>query len=209
MTVATKVKRRTGRRPGESGTREAIAQAARRQFAELGYEPTTIRAIADEAGVDPALVMHFFDSKQKLFFSVMTLPFEPEKVMPEILAGRRSQLGLRYARFAIGLFEDPRARGVMTGYLRAAASEPSAARMVRDQVTGRIVDAIAKGLGDPDGRLRADLVVSQIIGLVMARYIIRVEPLASLPPEALIGALAPNLQRYLTGRLESTPAESR
>src|SRR5918995_1357732 len=80
---------RTGRRPGESGTRDAIADAARRRFAEVGYERATIRAIAGDAAVDPALVLHFFGSKQELFASVMALPFEPEKIMEEILAGPR------------------------------------------------------------------------------------------------------------------------
>ena len=196
---------RTGRRHGPSGTREAIAEAARRQFAELGYDRTTIRGVAAEAGVDPALVVHFFGSKQQLFLSVMSLPFEPEEVMPRILAGRRSQAGLRLARFAVGQLEDRQAQEVITGIVRAAAYEPEAARMVRDLVAGRIVDAISESLAIADARLRANLVGSQVIGLVIARYVIQVEPLASLPPEALIRALAPNLQRYLTGALEPPP----
>jgi AcrR family transcriptional regulator len=201
--VASKQRQRTGRRPGSSGTRDAIAESACRQFAELGYDRTTIRGVAADAGVDPALVVHFFGSKQKLFVSVMALPFEPEERMPEILAGRRSELGLRVARFAVGLLEDPQARSVMTGIVRSAASEEEAARMVRELVAKRIVGAIADSLEVADARLRANLVSSQIIGLIMARYIVRVEPLASLAPEALIAAIAPNLQRYLTGTLES------
>jgi AcrR family transcriptional regulator len=193
---------RTGRRPGESGTREAIADAARRRFAEVGYERATIRAIAEDAGVDPALVLHFFDSKQKLFASVMALPFEPETVMEEILAGPRSQIGLRLARFAVTTLEQPDSQRVLTGILRAAASEPEAARLVRERLAERIIGAITEGLGVPDARLRASLVSSQTVGLVMARYIIRVEPLASLDPETVIAALAPNLQRYLTGSLD-------
>ena len=201
--MASKQRQRTGRRPGSSGTRDAIAESACRQFAELGYDRTTIRGVAADAGVDPALVVHFFGSKQKLFVSVMALPFEPEERMPEILAGRRSELGLRVARFAVGLLEDPQARSVMTGIVRSAASEEEAARMVRELVAKRIVGAIADSLEVADARLRANLVSSQIIGLIMARYIVRVEPLASLAPEALIAAIAPNLQRYLTGTLES------
>ena len=199
---------RTGRRPGSSDTREAIAEAARRRFAELGYERATIRAIASEAGVDPALVVHFFGSKQQLFLSVMTLPFEPEQVMPEVLAGRRSEAGLRLARFAVGQLEDPRTRATITGILRAAASEPEAASMVRDLVAGRVVGSIAKSLGVADAPLRATLVASQILGLVMARYVVRVAPLASLAPEALIEAVAPNLQRYLTGPLGPSPSST-
>lgn len=195
-------KPRTGRRPGASDTRQAIADAARRRFAELGYERTTIRGVATDARVDPALVVHFFGSKQQLFVSVMELPFEPEAVIPEVLAGRRSQVGLRLARFAVGLLENPKTRSTMTGIVRAAASEPRAAEMVRDLVAGRIVGAIARTLDVPDAPLRANLVASQMVGLVMARYVIRVEPLASLDSEALVKAIAPNLQRYLTGRIE-------
>jgi AcrR family transcriptional regulator len=201
--MATTDKRRTGRRPGESGSREAIANAARRSFAELGYDRTTIRGIAAEAGVDPALVAHFFGSKQKLFVSVMALPFDPEEVMPEILAGARSKAGLRLAEFAIGLLEDPEARSVLVGIVRSAASEHEAAQLVRELVAQRIVGATSRALATPDAELRANLVASQMVGLIMARYVIRVEPLASLPPDALIEAIAPNLQRYLTGQLGS------
>jgi AcrR family transcriptional regulator len=193
---------RTGRRPGVSGTRDAIAAAAQRRFAEVGYERATIRAIAEDAGVDPALVLHFFGSKQRLFLSVMALPFDPEEVMAEILAGGRSEAGVRLAGFAVQTLENARSRRVLTGILRAAASEPQAARIVREQFAERIVGAITEGLGVADARLRASLISSQMVGLIMARYVIRVEPLASLGPEELIAALAPNLQRYLTGQLD-------
>lgn len=201
--VAQQERRRTGRRPGPSGTREAIAEAARLRFAELGYDRTTIRGIAEDAGVDPALVVHFFGSKQELFLSVMDFPFEPETVMPDLLAGPRSEAGVRLARFAVGVLEDPHSRSAITGILRAAASEPQAARMVRDLVAGRIVTAISASLAVEDALLRANLVASQIVGLTMARYVIRVEPLASLDPEALVDAIAPNLQRYLTEPLSA------
>jgi AcrR family transcriptional regulator len=201
--MATTDRRRTGRRPGESGSREAIADAARRSFAKLGYDRTTIRGIAAEAGVDPALVAHFFGSKQKLFVSVMALPFDPQEVMPEILAGARSKAGLRLAEFAVGLLEDPGARSVLVGIVRSAASEHEAAQLVRELVAQRIVGAMCRALATPDAELRANLVASQMVGLIMARYVIRVEPLASLSPDALIEAIAPNLQRYLTGQLGS------
>jgi AcrR family transcriptional regulator len=194
-------KRRPGRPAGSSRTREAIAAAARRHFAELGYERTTIRSVAQEAGVDPALVHHFFDSKQKLFVSVTELPFQPEEVLPSVLAGRRSEAGLRLARFSVELLENPEAREVLTGMLRAAASEPEAAQMVRELATEPIVGAIADALGVDDAALRANLISSQSVGLIMARYILRVEPLASMAPEALIEAIAPTFQRYLTRQL--------
>ena len=193
---------RSGRRPGTSGTREAIAEAARRNFGELGYERTTIRAIAGEAGVDPALVVHFFGSKQQLFVSVMDLPFAPEEVLPKILAGDRDSVGERFARFIVGVLEDPAARTVLTGMVRAAASEPEAARMLRELISRRVFAAIAASLGVDDAELRANLVGSQVVGLVVARYIVAVEPLASLDPDQLVAAIGPNLQRYLVGDLD-------
>lgn len=196
--MASAARGRTGRRPGPSATREAIAEAARRRFADLGYEGTTIRAIAEDAGVDPALVLHFFASKQELFRSVIALPFEPEQALPEVLAGPRSQAGLRFARFAVSQLEDPQSRDVLLGIVRAAASGPESADLVRELIAERMVGAISDSLAVDDAPLRANLVASQILGLMMARHIIRIEPLASLPAEALVEAIAPNLQRYLT-----------
>ena len=189
--------RRPGRRAGTSGTREAIARVAARKFADLGYDRTSIRAIAAEAGVDPALVGHFFGSKQRLFVSVMTLPISADQILPRILEGKRAEAGERLARFALAQLDDPAARRVLTGIVRAAASEPEAAQMVREVVTERLLEPIARGLGADDADLRASLVSSQMMGLVMARHIVRVRPLASLPTEELVHALAPTLQRYL------------
>ena len=194
-------RRRPGRPPGDSRTREQIAAAARRQFAELGYERTTIRSIAKEAGVDPALVHHFFGSKQRLFLSVTELPLQPEEVLPRVLAGRRSEAGLRLARFSVELWENPEARERLAGILRAAVSEPEAAQMARELATERFVGAISESLDVDDAPLRASLISSQGIGIAMARYILRVEPLASMAPEALVEALAPTFQNYLTGPL--------
>jgi|SRR5918996_561428 AcrR family transcriptional regulator len=192
---------RTGRRPGASGTREAIAAAARRLFAERGYDRTTLRAVAREAGVDPALVVHFFGSKQRLFLAVVELPFEPAEVMPAILAGDRSEVGRRFARFVVDLLENPESQSRVVGIVRAAASEPAAARVMRELLTGRILGPLAAALGRGDSELRATLVGSQVVGFVMARYVVRVEPLAGLEPEALVDAVAPTFQRYLVEEL--------
>jgi AcrR family transcriptional regulator len=195
------VSKHSGRRPGTSGTREGIVDAARRSFGEFGYERTTMRAIASEAGVDPALVVHFFGSKQQLFVSVVELPFAPEEVLPRILAGERDAVGERFARFIVGVLEDEDARSVLTGMVRAAASEPEAARMLRELISRRVFAAIAGSLGLEDAELRAALVGSQVVGLVVARHIVEVEPLASLDADELVAAIGPNLQRYLVGPL--------
>jgi AcrR family transcriptional regulator len=190
------VKRR-GRRPGQSETREGIAQAARRQFAEVGYDRTTIRSVAADAGVDPALVIHYFGSKQQLFLAVVELPFPPEDVLPQLLDGPRASVGERLARFVLGVLEDPDARAKWTGMIRAAASEPEAARMLRELLERRVFGPLAAALGSDDAALRANLVGSQVVGLVMARSIVAVEPIASTRVETIASAIAPTLQRYL------------
>ena len=190
--------RPSGRRPGDSGTRELIAAAARRQFAEQGYDRTSLRSVALEAGVDPALVSHFYGSKQRLFAAVIELPFEPAEVLPALIAGDRARIGERVARFMVGLLESEEARRRMTGLVRSAASEPEAARLVRDLISHRMLAPLAESLGVDQAPLRASLVGAQMVGLVMARYVVGVEPLASAPPEQIAAIVAPNLQRLLT-----------
>jgi AcrR family transcriptional regulator len=193
--------KKLGRRPGESGTREAISQAAQKLFSELGYDRTTIRAIAAAADVDPALVNHFFGSKQELFRAVTTLPVELAEVLPRIAEGPRSQAGLRLADYVMGVLDDPETRRAVTGLVRAAASDPEAARVVREIVTARVLTPIAEHLAEDRPTLRASLINSQMVGLIMARYVLALEPLASLPRDEVVQAIAPILQRYLTGRL--------
>lgn len=194
-------RKRTGRRPGASRTREAILEAARRQFAELGYDRTTIRSVAAVAAVDPALVLHYFRSKQELFLAVVELPFDPAAVLPGLLAGDRRKVGERLARLFMSALDDVDARNRWTSMIRAAASEPAAARMLREILTQRVFGPLAETLGVEDAQLRATLVGSQVVGLVMARHIVQVEPIASLPSEELVQAIGPTLQRYLTGPL--------
>jgi AcrR family transcriptional regulator len=195
-----------GRRPGPSGTREAILAAARGQFSERGYDRTSLRSIAAEAGVDPALVTHFFGSKQRLFVEVVEFPFDPAEMLPRVLGGDPETVGIRLAELIVGMLENPEARARITGVVRAAASEPEAARMVRELLMREVWAPAAALLGVGDAELRMNLVGSQIIGLVMARYVVGAQPLASLSPEELVGAIGPTLQRYLTAPL--APAAS-
>jgi AcrR family transcriptional regulator len=199
-TIEVVVKRR-GRRPGPSGTREAITQAARRQFSELGYDRASIRSVAAEAGVDPALVVHYFGSKQRLFLAAIELPFEVGDLVERLETGPREQVGERVARFALEVLGNPDARARWTGMIRAAASDPDAAGLLREVLTQRIFEPLAEALGSEDAQLRANLASSQMVGLVMARYIIAIEPLASADAETVASAIAPTLQRYLVGAL--------
>jgi len=191
-----------GRRPGQSGTREAIAAAAQRLFAERGYDRTTIRGIAAAADVDPALVSHYFGTKQELFAAVTDLPWGLDEAMVWIVDGPRSKIGARFAEFLVGVLEEPESRRVITSMVRAAASEPEAARLVRELVTERVLEPIAAALESDQPALRAGLLNTQMVGLVMGRYVVGLEPIASLPPEQLVRAIAPNLQHYLVGRLD-------
>lgn len=199
--------RRSGRRPGASVTREAIRAAAIEQFAERGYDRPSMRSIAQQAEVDPALVSHYFGSKHALFVDVVELPFDPAQVIPTLFGdGDRAQIGARVAGFLIGVLEQPSGRQPIIGLVRAAASEPEAARMVRDLLTQQIFARVVEQLRVDDAALRANLVASQIVGLVTARYIVGLEPLASMSAEDVAAAVAPTLQRYLTGPLASAGA---
>jgi AcrR family transcriptional regulator len=203
--AAGKTTRRGGRRPGPSRTREAILAAAGRHFAQRGYDRASLRGIAAEAGVDQKLIAHYFGSKQQLFVAAVGLPLNPAEVLPMILAGDRDSIGDRLAALLVAVLEQPQLHQGLTGVIRAAASEPRVARMLREFLTRELFGPAAEMLGSDDGPFRANLVGSQIVGLVMARYVIRIEPLASMPPEAVAAAVAPTLQRYLFGPL--SPAD--
>lgn len=191
----------TGRRPGESTTREAIAAAARRQFAEVGYDRTSMRAVAEEAEVDAALVSHYFESKQKLFTSVVELPLDPAVFLPIILEGDRQEFGERLARFFLTALDEPETGARFVAMIRSATSEPEATRLLRELVTQRLLTPIAEALEVDDAPLRAALASSQLVGLVMTRRIVRIDAVADADPERLVAAIAPTLQRYLTGPL--------
>jgi AcrR family transcriptional regulator len=168
-----------------------------------GFERTSMRAIAREARVDPSLALHYFGTKEDVFLAAIELPFVPEVVLPSLVVGDVQSLGERVARFAVALLEDEAARARVLAIVRAAASEPAAAALLRGLIEERIRDPIARALRTDDAELRAALMGSQIVGLVMARYVVRVEPLASLPPDDLVETIAPTFQRYLAEPLRA------
>jgi AcrR family transcriptional regulator len=187
-----------GRRPGPTATPGAIRQAATRQFSELGYDRATVRSIAREAEVDPALVIHHFGSKQRLFVEAVELPFPPEELISQLASGPLSEVGERVVRFVLSVLADDEARARWIGLIRSAVTEPEATRVFREILTTRIFRPLAEQLGMDEAPLRATLAGSQVVGLVMARHIVLIEPLASLEEERLVDTIAPTIQRYLT-----------
>jgi AcrR family transcriptional regulator len=200
MGMSTPPPARSGRRPGPSVTRDAIAAAAREQFATLGFDRTTIRGVASAAGVDPALVVHYFGSKERLFRDVMALPAAITDAVSALAEAPKDEIGTRLATLVVAALENPMSRTIVLGRIRGAVSQEIAASLVRDLIAvdiRRLVDA----LGVDEAETRAALVGSQIVGLGFARHVVSLEPLASMPPDALIAAIAPTLQRYLTGSI--------
>ncbi|MGC4749276.1 TetR family transcriptional regulator [Micromonospora sp. DT201] len=194
--------RRTGRRPGNPGTREAILDAARTAFAERGFDAASIRAIAGTAEVDPALVHHYFGSKDQLFLAAMNFPFDPGQLVPEVLAGDRDGLGERMVRTFLGVWDSP-AGSAGVALLRSAVSNEWTARLLREFITTQVLRRVLEQLDVDPAQLplRGSLVATQIIGLAMMRHVVRLEPVASADPETLAATIGPTIQRYLTGPL--------
>jgi AcrR family transcriptional regulator len=192
---------RTGRRPGVSGTREAILAAARRAFAEQGYQHATIRGVAELAGVDPALVHHYFGTKRDLFVAAVRLPVNPIGQLMAVLASEPEQVGRRLVETFLSIWDHAAEQSPLLALIRSAVGDERAAAMLREFITEEVLGPIAARLGSPDARLRATLAGAQLIGLAMARYIVRVEPLASAPADQVAAAVGPTVQQYLTGEV--------
>lgn len=190
---------RTGRRPGTSGTRERILEAARHRFAEYGLDGASMRDVAADAGVDAALIHHYFGTKQRLFVAAVELPFDVLRLEPILVEGPIEETGERFIRFFLSIWEDPQTQRPLKSVLRSAITDEGAAAMIREVVVARIMEPLVEALGVPDPELRVTLVASQVLGLALLRYVICVEPLASAEPETLVRLYAPTLQRYLLG----------
>lgn len=192
---------RTGRRPGEPATRERIAEAARHLFAERGFDRTSVRAVAAEAGVDPALVHHYFGTKQRLFIEAVDFPIDAAAAIGTLSAGDVDDAGERLVRFALRLWDDPVVLPRLLGVLRSAVTDPEAARMLGTLFTRQGPVQLVRALGADQPDLRAELVGTQLVGLAVARHVLRVEPLASADHETIVAAIGPTMKRYLVGDL--------
>ena len=191
-----KQKAKRGPKADTEQTRAAILDAARSEFAERGFEAATLRSIAAAAGVDVALVSYHYGSKPELFLQALQLPVNPAEAVPAVLAAGLDGAGERILRAALAAWDDPVAGAPLAALLR---SLPSHADVLRTLVGEQIVPVLAAAIGGPDAELRAAAFTTQALGLVLERYVLRLEPLASASHDEIVATVGPSLQRYLTG----------
>ncbi|MDG9728617.1 MULTISPECIES: TetR/AcrR family transcriptional regulator [unclassified Streptomyces] len=194
--------RRRGRPPRteSAGTRDRILTAAREEFSERGYEKTSVRGIAKAAGVDPALVHHYFGTKEQVFAAAIEVAFAPVLGAPEAIGdGPLDGVGERLTRFFFGLWENPATRTPLLAIVRSALNNETAAAVFRRLIAAQLLRRIADRLDLPDAELRAELAAAQLVGCAVLRYVIKAEPLASADPERIIARLSPVVQGHLTG----------
>ncbi len=190
-----------GRRPGDDDTRQRILAAARKLFAESGYERAGMRAIAAEAEVDPALINHYFGSKQGLLTEALRLPVDPAVVLAAVQQAPRDRMGEELVRTLVATWEQPPVRQHFLGMLRTAASH-DVAREVMQQTLHDSVQVAVAGLVDDDAPRRSALVITQMAGLAFTRYFLQLPEVTALSTEELVAAIGPTIQRYLTGPVD-------
>jgi AcrR family transcriptional regulator len=194
--------KRRGRRAAGEDTRAALIAAAREVFVEKGYDGATVRAIAAKAGVDAAMVNHWFGGKEGLFAqSVLQLPFDPAEILKRLLDGPVEQAGERIIRTFVTVW-DATGGGTFAALIRSVTSHQEVAKALKSFFVNAIFKNLLTEIGAEQRELRATLCATQMVGLGIVRYVVHFEPLASADMETLVKAIAPNLQRYLTGDLD-------
>lgn len=187
---------RAGRRPGPTQTKDAIVTAARAQFAERGYGATTIRSVAADAGVNPALVHHYFGTKDRLFLEVLQWPLDPIELVTDLLAsGPRSRFPRRFTAAFIAAWRDPATGPALQAMARRAIGDPDSAALMRNLVENLLLPRVAQILGVPEANVAA--AISHLLGLMLAATVLRVAPLATATDEELVELVSPAVARYL------------
>ncbi|MBZ6176477.1 TetR family transcriptional regulator [Streptomyces olivaceus] len=202
MSDAGATTRRRGRPPRteSAGTRDRILTTAREEFSERGYEKTSVRGIAKAAGVDPALVHHYFGTKEQVFAAAVEVAFAPALEAPGAIAdGPLAEVGERLTRFILGVWENPATRTPLLAILRSAVNNETAAAVFRRLIADQVLYRVAAQLDLPDAELRVELAAAQLVGCAMLRYVVKLEPLASADAEQIVARLAPVVQGHLTG----------
>jgi AcrR family transcriptional regulator len=191
---------RRGRRPGSPDTRAAILAAARELFAANGYGGTSIRAVAAAAGVDGALVHHYFGAKDDLFVAALELPIDPRVALAPAIAGGPDGAAERMLGVFLSVWDNPENRLPLLALVRGMF-DPAGRRLLREGFLPAILQPVGVALGIERPEVRMPLLASQVLGLIVVRYVLEVEPVASLPAEQVVAIYAPTLQHYLTGPL--------
>ncbi len=196
--MSTPARRGPGR-PADGGDRRTtILDAARAQFAERGYGGASVRGIARQAEVDPALVHHYFGTKEQVFVAAMELPFDPAEQLPQVLEGDRDGVGERLVAMFLALWEQPDFREPMLGLLRSALTGGQGAATLREFVGSALLTRVARAVGQEDP-LRVEAAAAQMLGVVLLRHVVGMEPLASAPVDEVVALIAPSVQRHLVG----------
>lgn len=193
--------KRPGRPPGPSDTRERILKSARELFSRNGIGNTSIRAIAADAGVDSALVHHYFGTKEQLFAAAIDIAFDPTTILTPLRTAPVDELGRTLPSLILAMWESEVGVSLIATLRSAIAGEDI--NIFRSFLRDVVVAEMSTRVDDPPGTgvVRAEFVASQILGIAMARYIFELEPIASMPVPQVVDVIAPNLQRYLTGEL--------
>ena len=194
--------RRRGRPRGANrdDTKARILAAAAAEFGERGYEAASIRSIARRAEVDPSLVHHYFDDKSALVAEVVAVPLRPDRIVQDALEGPTDELGARLLRGVLAAWDNPAVRPAATAAMRSAIGHGPVARMLREFLRREIMHRVATRIGDAaDAELRAELAASQLVGVIMVRYVLAFEPVASLSDDEIVARVAPAIQWHLTG----------
>lgn len=189
-----------GRRPGAPDTRAAILTAARQLFGSGGFARTTMRGIAAAAGVDPALVHHYFGSKDELFLAALELPVDPRAVLAPALQGGVDGAAERFLRVFLSVWDDPAMRLPLLGVVRHLL-EPSGPELMRKGFVPVVLEPVGQALGLDRLEHRMALVASQVLGLIITRYVLELEPVASMSADDVVATYAPTLQRYFSDDL--------
>ena len=189
-----------GRRPGAPDTRAEVLAAARTSFAEKGFRATTIRAVASAAGVDPALVHHYFGTKDDLFVAALHIPVDPREVLAPVVAAGPDGAGERLLRTFLSVWDDPELQPGLVALARSMVTDGSTG-LVRDGFIPVVVGPVLASLVRDRPEVRVPLVTSHVVGLIVTRYVIALPPLAGMPAEDLVARVGPVLQHYLTGDL--------
>jgi AcrR family transcriptional regulator len=199
MPLPAKTTKRRGRRQGEPVSRDAVLAAAKQRFASEGFEKTTLRAIAQDAHVDPSMVLYLFGSKEALFRESLRLILDPEALVAALTGGDDPDIGTRMVRTYLRIWETPDSAASMRAMLQSATSNSDAHDAFRGFVQDYVLTAVSGVLGgDEHAKLRAMLAASQLVGTAMLRYIIEVPPLATLSADEVVALIAPTVTRYLT-----------